>query len=468
MSWTQLHPELPPPTSGHGSDARPSPRIVPERSSSSGAISGTEGTDVRLASRWFATGFRTVPRGPARRAALGAVAVALLLAVMTQSPGLLGTHPAVEASGGARPPLLPRAVHIAPGPASAPEVGSAPWQTFDSGNVTLYFGTQAPVVTLVEDANPSVQATLTFEHIFEVSTGARGQGGNHGPMGLLGRAFAFPSGTTSWSSSLHGNLSNPRGIWLNLSANLTVRALVEGALPGNPVWGGTEGELPASSWGVTLGLTSVEVSFHLSGVDTPGRQGVAKVGVSLSGWPWVDPTDGLALEWQFFGPGNGTATETCSSAAPPANGTLGTSPCASPSALGAGQPLWANSTTAVESVALGSLVSYVAWTNTGTVTLLGGATQSVTLGAALFPVGGSTLVRLLQTVPSGLGTVTRFSEDPTVGLLPTLPPGLEKSLPPVLQGDLGAFVLAAAVSAVVLLGVWGLRKRGDRRALAKF
>ncbi len=370
-------------------------------------------------------------------------------------------------------PIAVRA--LATGPAlSGPSdvaVSSSPsgdWQSFDSGNVTLLFETQAPEITLIQDANPSVRATLSFEHILEVSSVSRGAGGSHGPMGLMGRAFAFPSGSTPWNSSLHGSLSSAAGVWVNLTANLTVRALAEGTLQGDPVWQGPNGDLPATSWGATLGTTALQVTFHLLGVGTPAEQGLAKVGISIHGWPWVDPADSLALEWQFFAPGNGTEDIGCSSTALPTNGTAGASPCVQQTGLGVGAPIWANGTTAVESVAMGTLVSYVDWSNSGTVTMTGGATRSVSLGAALYPVGGSNLVRLLQTLPSGLGAITGFSEDPTLGLLPTFPSGLLHALPPVFQGDLGAFVLAMVATAVVLLGVWGEQRRRDRRALERF
>ncbi len=410
---------------------------------------------------------RALPRGRAQSALPWALVVGLLLLCAPFGASLsAGAHMAARPD--AAPALVNDARTASPSEVAVSTSPSGGWQSFDSGNVTLLFETQAPEITLIQDANPSVRATLAFEHILEVTSVSRGSGGSHGPMGLMGRAFAFPSGSTPWSSSIHGSFSSPAGVWVNLSSNLTVRALAEGTLQGDPVWQGPNGELPTNTWGATLGTTALQVSFHLSGVGTPAEQGLAKVGISLNGWPWVDPADSLALEWQFFAPGNGTEDIGCSSTAPPSNGTAGTSPCAQQMGLGVGSPIWANGTTAVESVALGTLVSYVAWSNSGTVTMTGGATRIVSLGAALYSVGTANLVRLLQTLPAGLGAITGFSEDPTLGLLPTLPSGLLQSLPPVFQGDLGAFVVAVAATAVVLLGVWGDQRRRDRRALERF
>lgn len=410
---------------------------------------------------------RALPSGRAQSALPWALVVGLLLLCAPFGASLsVGAH--MLASPDGAPALITDARMASPSEVAVSTNPSGGWQSFDSGNVTLLFETQAPEITLFQDANPSIRATLAFEHILEVTSVSRGSGGSHGPVGLMGRAFAFPSGSTPWSSSIHGSLSSPAGVWVNLSSNLTVRALAEGTLQGDPVWQGPNGELPTSTWGAALGTTALQVSFHLSGVGTPAEQGLAKVGISLNGWPWVDPADSLALEWQFFAPGNGTEDIGCSSTAPPSNGTPGTSPCAQQMGLGVGTPIWANGTTAVESVALGTLVSYVAWSNSGTVTMTGGATRTVSLGAALYPVGTANLVRLLQTLPAGLGAITGFSEDPTLGLLPTLPSGLLQSLPPVFQGDLGAFVVAVAATAVVLLGVWGDQRRRDRLALERF
>ena len=410
---------------------------------------------------------RASSRGRAQSALPWALVVGLLLLCAPFGASLsAGAH--MLASPDAAPALFTNARTAGPSEAAVSTSPSGGWQSFDSGNVTLLFETQAPEITLFQDANPSIRATLAFEHILEVTSVSRGSGGSHGPMGLMGRAFAFPSGSTPWNSSIHGSLSNAAGVWVNLSANLTVRALAEGTLQGDPVWQGPNGDLPTNTWGATLGTTALQVTFHLSGVGTPAEQGLAKVGISINGWPWVNPADSLALEWQFFAPGNGTEDIGCSSTAPPTNGTAGASPCAQQTGLGVGAPIWANGTTAVETVAMGTLVSYVDWSNSGTITMTGGATRSVSLGAALYPVGGSNLVRLLQTLPSGLGAITGFTEDPTLGLLPTFPSGLLHALPPVFHGDLGAFVVAVTATAVILLGVWGDQRRRDRRALERF
>lgn len=288
-------------------------------------------------------------------------------------------------------------------------------------------------------------------------------------MGLFARAYALPSGFTGFSIAVSGGITMPQGVWVNMSGNVTVRALSQVGFVGLPLWHDPTGEIPSVAIGANLGVVDVRVSFHLSGNVNPNHVGTAKVGVLLSGWPWVDPADTLALEWQFFSPGNNTTTVACASPAPPSNGTVGVSPCATETGLGVGQPSWSNSTTAVEAVQMGGLVSYVDWSNAGTVTTSSGGVQAVSLGAALFPVSGSDLVRLLQVLPFGLGALTAFQEDPTVGLVPTLPsvqfPRL--TIPPVFQGDLAGFVAALAVGAAAVLAVGIIAKRRERRRLAK-
>lgn len=335
----------------------------------------------------------------------------------------------------------------------------------------MVFSTTSPSLTLYQDADPSVRSTLTFEHVMEVSTsGSRGPGPVSGPspLGLFARAYALPSGSTSFAVAVSGNILAPQGAWVNMSGNVSVRALSQVGFTGLPVWQDPTGEIPVTAIGASLGVVALRISFHLSGNATPDHVGQAKVGVTLSGWPWVDPTDTLALEWQFFAPGNDTATVACASSAPPSNGTVGASPCATEMGLGTGQPLWSNATTAVEAVQMGGLVSYMDWSNSGSVTSSSGASQAVSLGAALFPVSGSDLVRLLQVAPFGLGSFSAFEEDPTLGLVPTLPavhlpPPL--TIPPLFQGDLGAFVVALAFGAVVAFALGSFTRRRERRRL---
>lgn len=380
---------------------------------------------------------------------------------------LLASSPAWAAAPSTVPSQTPAPSAGGPPVPSGP-IGASTWPSFDNGNVTLVFTGASPSLTLFQDTSPSVRSTLTFEHIMEVSTsGSRGPVSTLSPVGLFARAYALPSGSTGFSVVVSGSIASPQGVWVNMTGKVTVSALSQVGLTGLPVWQDPTGEIPVTAIGASLGVVDVGVSFHLSGNATPDHLGQAKVGVTLSGWPWVDPADTLALEWQFFSPGNATATVACASSAPPPNGTVGISPCATEMGLGIGQPIWSNSTTALEAVQMGGLVSYVDWSNSGVITTGSGSSQPASLGAALFPISGTNLVRLLQLAPFGLGSFAALEEDPTIGLVPTLPsvhlPPV--AIPPVFQGDLGAFLVTLAASAVVILAVGSIARRREKRRL---
>ncbi len=404
---------------------------------------------------------RRPPRGRVGSFLATLVLVGLLLLTSGSSWAVARAPPPTGALG------LPSGAH---GGAPGARIATG-WPSFDTGNVTLVFTGTMPSLTLFEDTSPSVRTTLAFEHILEVSnSGSRSPVGGPSPVGLFARAYALPSGSNGFSVTVSGGIGQPQGVWANMTGNISVRSLSQAGSSGLPLWQNPNGEIPSGAVGASLGVVNVRVSFHLSGNGTPNHVGTAKVGVLLSGWPWVDPTDTLALEWQFFSPGNNTTTVACASSAPPSNGTVGVSPCATEMGLGVGQPLWSNSTTAVETLQLGGLVSYVDWSNSGTVATSSGSPQSVSLGAALFPVSGSNLVRFLQVLPFGLGSFASFQEDPTIGLLPTLPSARLPTLPPLppaIQGDLGGFVVAIAVGAVAVLALAGMARGRERRRLAR-
>lgn len=433
-------------------------RTVPQSSCAPGTMGWDEAAQMPRPRPRIAT----PPRRPAR-GRVGSFLAALTLVVL-----LLLTSGSSWAVARAPTPIdtlgLPTGTSsAAPGPR-----GTSGWPSFDTGNVTLVFTGTMPSLALFQDTSPSVRTTLAFEHILEVSSSSsRSPAGGPSPVGLFARAYALPSGSNSFSVTVSGGITLPHGVWVNMSGNVTVRALSQAGSAGLPLWESPTGEIPSGAVGGSLGNVNVRVSFHLSGNGTPNHVGAAKVGVVLSGWPWVDPADTLALEWQFFSPGNDTAMVACASSAPPSNGTVGISPCATEMGLGVGQPLWSNSTTAVETLQLGGLVSFVDWTNSGTVTASSGSSQSVPLGAALFPISGSDLVRFLQVLPFGLGSFASFQEDPSVGLVPTLPSARLPTLPPVFQGDLGGFVVALAVGAVAVLALVGVARSRERRRLAR-
>ena len=373
----------------------------------------------------------------------------LILVVLVLLPLL---HPA---AGGSTP-------STGIGEASSLSSGSLPvtWPSFDNGNVTYLFNGSFPALTVIEDANTSIQAGLGLEHIFEVAPYVPmvGRPGNSGPLGLLARAYANPAGAAPFHVTISGNVNSGNGMWVNMSNDIAVHSLSVPGLNGLPAWQSPDGEIPVSAIGGVTGSVNVAFSFHILGkADTVGQVAVS---LSVTGWPWISASsDALALEWQFFAPSLSSAQYvTCST--PLAVGTPSPAPCGGGTALQIGQAVWTNTSVAVESINQASLLSYLEWPASGVATTPAGQTV-MPLNTALFPISGSNLVRMMQVAEAGVGTVVNFTEDPTLGLL--LPPPLSSlpSLPFEVQGYAIPFLATVAATTVTVLVIRGARHRRE-------
>ncbi len=341
------------------------------------------------------------------------------------------------------------------------------WPSFDNGNVTFVFNGSVPSLTLVSDTNTSFQASLSMENIMEVVPAVPpvGRPVNYGPLDLLAKAYASPTGSTAFHIAVSGNLSSGGGLWVNMSNDIPVHSLSIPGLSGLPVWQNPDGEIPSSAIGGAVGSVNVTVSFHIPHTGSSGLQDRVSVTLSVSNWPWVyAASDALALEWQFFTPSiSGAQPVSCNTA--PSNGTTTLTPCSGATSLQAGQAVWANSSMAVESVSQTTLLSYLDWPSSGVATTSAG--QSVMpLDAALFPISGSNLIRMMQVTAVGAGAVVNFTEDPTLGLL--LPPSsvpLLSPLAPEVQGYLVPFLASVVIGIAVVMTLRGLKQRREREHL---
>ena len=336
----------------------------------------------------------------------------------------------------------------------------ASWPSFDNGNVTYHFNGAFPALTIIEDANSSIRAGLAMEHIFEVVpyTPPVGRPANSGPLGLLARAYASPTENASFHIAVSGDFSAGGDGWANMTNDIAVHSLSGPGLNGLPLWQSPDGEIPVSAIGGTTGSVNVSVSFHIFG--RVGTLGQVAISLSVKNWPWIDPaSDALALEWQFFAPSvSGAQNLTCST--PLSGGTPSASPCSGGTSLQVGQAVWTNSSVAVESVSQASLLSYLEWPVSGAATAAAGPSV-MPLNSALFPISGSNLVRMMQVTKVGAGTVTNFTEDPTMGLL--LPPSFASlgQLPLEVRGYVVPLVATVAVTTAAILVIRGVRHRRE-------
>ena len=352
------------------------------------------------------------------------------------------------------------------GKASNHSSGSLPptWPSFDNGNVTYLFNGSFPALTVIEDANASIQAGLGLEHILEVAPYVPkvGRPGDSGPLGLLAKAYASPAGPAPFHVAVSGNVNSGKGMWVNMSNDVAVHSLSVPGLNGLPIWQSPDGEIPVSAIGGVTGSVNVTVSFHILG--KAGTVGQVAVSLFVAGWPWISAsTDALALEWQFFAPSVLSAQDvTCST--PLAIGNSSPAPCGGGTTLQIGKAVWTNTSIAVESVSQTNLYSFLEWPDSGLVTTSAGQTV-MPLNAALFPISGSNLVRMMQVTEAGAGAVVNFTEDPTLGLL--LPPTLSSlpSLPFEVQGYAIPFLATVAATTAIMFVIREARHRRDAERL---
>ncbi|MCI4339737.1 MAG: hypothetical protein L3J73_00500 [Thermoplasmata archaeon] len=312
-------------------------------------------------------------------------------------------------------------------PGLSPSGGPAqfPWASYPAGSVRIVFPSTLPQVYLVDAANASMGALLQVDALLEL-----GSGGLPHPTIV---AAAYPTQAASFNSTPAENLSASP---IAESASLEVHAVSASLWSPSGV---------STYPGRAIGAATLSFSYS---VIAPPSSGVS-VQWSVTGWPWVAPTDLLALELHF-GLTEASAVTPCAGTG---SGTTGVGPavCSGASLSGHGIA-WDPTIHSVVAQEPGGDSAALAWTPTAT--LAGGSGTSLVVGT-FAPTNTSAEVVLGASAggsPSVSGAL-QFSL-----FTPALP------MPPaVLRGSTLPYVAAVIASgALAGLGVLWYRRR-DRR-----
>jgi len=307
---------------------------------------------------------------------------------------------------------------------AAPAPGLQPWTQYDTGRVNVVFPSQLPVVELVQDANASVRATLELIGVYEVSS----TGFPHPTV----VAAAFPTSATAFNGTRSPEDPNAP---TTLAATLNVFPV------GQPLWGSSSTLTPV---GLPRGSTSLTMTYGA----TQNTAQVAGVGInwSVSGWPWANQSDLLALRFGFTYAA-GDALTACTSSTlleqtlPPCLGQT----------VSSTDPVWSAHYSSFEGENGTGAVAVVSW---GTNDRVGTSTTPVTAGAVTTGPGTS---ELLLCAPADAGSA----------VLGTVAFALVAPAPPSVSALLHAAPLAfvGALAAIVTLGAVGVvaYRRRDRR-----
>ena len=324
--------------------------------------------------------------------------------------------------------LLGGALLLLPGLSASPaHVAATPFSSYDTGAVHVVLPTAVPRIQLAQDANASVNATLTLDRIYEL----RDCPGGCGDTGAGIAAVAFPTEVRTYSdlATTNSTSSGTTGGQVLLSANLTVFRWSGLLFPpvgvNNPMLG------------AAVAPTSLQVT-----VTTQSSDRVA-VAASISGWPWLSQNDWLAVAWGFTVPGAaGFAGCAGSSPASVPRTACGVSPFQSD------RSAWSVAYAGLEGVGGSGPLAQLSWGSSGAAGPIGlsqGAPNSTTL---------------VQSSPSRSNASAVNFQLAYALAVPPLPQG-----PAVLHGAIAPFV-GGAVSAAILgsAGVLYARRR-ERRLL---
>lgn len=338
-------------------------------------------------------------------------------------------------------------------------VGGPPPQSnllWDSGNVTWSFSRAVPSILLSSDRNRSLDVGLALENILEVAPSPVVPGG---PLGLVAFAVAEPPSLRTFNVTVERNGSGPAGVTIVMEANITVdRLFLRPGVPGLPLWSLPGGEIPPAALGSSAGTVTVTITFVLETQPFPSGGG-ARVSLNVTHWPWLAPTDQLALEWAYLLPANASSAGLCTALHGGGHATGGGS-CGGLPSLAPDSPQWGNATSALALVQGSSTLSSLAWEPSANVTTSLGGVAGVSLASAFYSVSSAHTVRFLQVLPAG-GEFRDVSEDPTISLLPPVVTAIVSYI----TGNLPVFAGAALVALGAWAGVLTVRRRREARAL---
>lgn len=319
--------------------------------------------------------------------------------------------------------LLLSASLLLPGAAA-----SAALPTYDSGAVRLTVEGAMPNFELAQDANASHAASLILRQIAELRPAP-----NESTTGPMLVAIASPSDVRTYntSSQTHG------GYAVELTANLTVFHALGPLFP-------PPGSVTPRQPDTPIAPTTLSVS-----VRSDAATDAVVVATTISNWPWLDPGDLLALDWDLSVPG-ATSVAGCavaSSTAPTSTTACGPDPLASSASE------WGTSLAGVESLGGSRALARLSWSpgpsNAPAPTAVGAKGSGT----------GSTDVVVADGASAGAPVLFAMDYALAVPALPA-PFALHGSLAPYVGGLVGAVLVAVGG-----LYVWRRRERATIRDL---
>jgi hypothetical protein len=160
---------------------------------------------------------------------------------------------------------------------------TAPFSSYDTGQLKLVVPTTLPEFDLRQDANVSIGASLVLDRIVELDPSLGD--GSSGPSVV---AVAYPTHAVAFNGSSASG-SHPS---VTVSAGLTVYRGLGVLFPTHGTFG------PAGS-SVPIAPTFVRIS-----VDPGASPDRVLVSSLVQGWPWLDSHDLLAFAWGFQASGS--------------------------------------------------------------------------------------------------------------------------------------------------------------------
>ena len=362
-------------------------------------VQGLFGNDYSPGSRLAGTGARMADRDPRRRVGRFRFSTftiaAAALAALALSGGALGTH-----------------------------AMSAPLSAASAGNVEVTLPSAYPDVQLSAVGNQSVASAFAIDQLLEATPSATA------PTVV---AVALPSNVTVTNGTPSNGTARPL---VTLSATLTV-------FPSNAgLWQGP-GDLVQPA-GAPLGTADLSIRYALTPPSDPS-QGVT-TSWTVSGWPWVAPSDLLGLQLSLSTP-LARALVACTGP----SSSVDRAGCPGPSVSGT-SGLWSPGIVGVQGSVPRGLSSLVTWDG---FSASGGAAAPVSVGVlSTSPSSGHLLLAAPVHGSSGASGTISFS------LLAPLP---SVAAPYLVRGETGWYGIGlAAFAAAGIAAVALFRSRGRR------
>lgn len=312
-----------------------------------------------------------------------------------------------------------------------------PWASNDTGRVVVTFQYPFPNVSLEQDANQSVVASLqvdSLEELTPVSSDHPSVVAVADPLSLSEfNGTQPPTGPGPWS--------------FNLSADLAVRSATAG------LWNGSSAP-PTGIVGSVSGIATLNVNYTVE----PAVNGTVAVSIgwTIGDWPWHSATDVLALESHFaMTPADELWTCTGPSVLEDSVGA-----CSGQQLPGSGGAIvWSDLFSGVEAANGTGPIAAVTWAPT--LGLAGSVAGSAHVTAGVNEAGSGAGEIVVGGVGDGASEVTGHM---TIALA-SHPPPIPALPRAIWTGDAIVYGGSAAVFAVLAsFGILGFRRR-SRRAL---